>query len=105
MFSTKSGAKVSGRPCDARIRFQPQSISEAEAERREKTNLVIGPIFHGDNLLNTFHLGGLLRDTLDVAPRDEGVDRAPQLLSGRDGAQRAHIELPILLLEDRKGGE
>ena len=61
--------------------------------------LLVRGIIHGDDLLNTLYLGGLLRHGTDVAASDESVYGAAELLRGRDGAEGAMAKLAVALLE------
>lgn len=70
------------------------------------THLIISSILHRNDLLQALDLRRLRgRRPLDAVPRHERRDRAPELLRRRDGRERRALELPVALLEHRKGRE
>lgn len=72
---------------------------------RITTNLVVGTVLDGNDLLDTLDLGRLLGDGLHIAGGNESMDGTTELRGSSDGAEGSLVELAVSLLEDSEGGQ
>lgn len=82
-----------------------QPMHKLTTAGRITTNLVVGAVLDGNDLLDTLNLGRLLGNGLHIAAGDESMDGTTELLGRGNGAEGSRVKLAISLLEDGEGGQ